>query len=440
MKKFLAITFGVLLLLAGCFTIWAKLPGVRDPDAVAAAIATSDKRFSKLKEQATSPLTNGYLQPELLNFWAPGQYPKNDPAARVLDAWAAYGSQSSGRSVDHRSLLKSKDHAYIKARGDFESLLGPLSSALEKPVFVPPEWTRSLDSETASLISLRHLASSLSAYSESLAAQGRHEEALANLHLGWRLGALQASQSEISLMVGISIQSLTSDTLLHLPRAQGSISKESWLALARALQESSFSPTLANQSLEDELARVIQFHKDATRGKFNQGNSSRNIPGTQLLMDRELRMAKNTIRMVQEASAGQPTIVLPPKVVNFTLSGWLAGGSSFMASVNLPNLQRASLLLYGTRAEMAGLSSCAALFAYRQQHGALPSRLQELESLGITASPGFPWESMTYEPPKLFIKLPAEVIGTRPGIKQDSPYTTVPWMTRTSEGLEFDLR
>lgn len=425
----------------GCAAIWIQLPSLDDPVYINAAIAASETRLKRLQDLAASPETNAYLHPQFLPFWGEqGEYQENSEVEKTIVAWSKYYSWNYEERLEHRPFLEKRDPQYMKARADFEQLLGPLGECLERPVFAPPNFNWQKDTYHDNFIRLRQLATALQAYAESKQVEGGPEEGLRALRLCWRLGALQTGRGEIPLMLGISFQAMTDGTLLDRLGPSEPMSEKAWLELAKTLRAESFSAVQFTHLLQDDLVSTERYYSAAAKGSLPAVNGQpvpKNSWWENLVVQRDLRMEKNGMTVFLKSHQPDSRFQLSPQSTQFSIQDWLVGRSSFMLDIKAQNWPGLSGHLLGQRTRMEGLALCAGLFAYRSRHGDLPATLDEVRSLGLDPDSSFPWESMEYHPPDtLLLPLKDADDPKKFGALASSRGS---WMTPTSEGLLFTL-
>ncbi|MCA9791483.1 MAG: hypothetical protein KC910_06795 [Candidatus Eremiobacteraeota bacterium] len=429
MKSFLqvAAVLAVVGLLA--LVMFLRFPLNRRAEDVKAAIAASRQRRANLMVKATDPKQNGYLSQPYLLFWGTrSQARPNSPVGLAVETWRNFSTagSESGQPVDHAALCRLDE--YIEARAGFAQVWPGLHQALSKPVFSIAVERPTFDSEVVQIVALRQTAQALCGWAENALLENRPEVAAQAIGDVIELGShITLDPSSTNALVGVSLQAIGFNALVHLLPPQTELTAEQWQDLAVRVRQSVPPQGQIATLLEEEITIAHNGFEDLYQGKASH-------PLTRLpwLVRREERIYYNVMTDLLAASRQDELVVMPTYLTNPGTTSYLTGKTSYVANLMVPDLSKASGQLLYNRYRVAAAALATEVIAYQAAHHSLPPRLQ-LDGLGISPS------MVVYDPTNKLLKvnIPAAVRRVVGHPVVGAPYPPNAFFQAGPEGFEF---
>lgn len=384
MKKLLTGLLGVLLLALGFYVVWLQFPKLNEPEMAESAYLAADKRLDESLLGAGDPAKNGYLDPELLPYWGRHgiEFQEYSEAEGAVKGWSDYCSAYLGSSVDHEALQKTPE--YQKALGEMSHLAPQVRHASEKPLFIPPDAALDFTSTTVNFISLRAIAHALSGLAEARVQQGQFEEAADDLLTVMTLGQrLEEHALLISVMIGITTQTIALDTAIGTMDINQTLPPQVWAKLAEGFIKRAPRKDLLKMTIEGEMTAAHNTMKLYNQGKWQYPELERlrYFPG---LISREERIYVNTMTgLLKQASDPNGGGRISSFHQKPTAYDWLSGKAGILSQSMTPNFQRAGEQIRLHRNSALAAATAYGIAAYRAREGRLPSQLDEIRKTDI---------------------------------------------------------
>ncbi|MGE0489326.1 MAG: hypothetical protein AB7S38_08945 [Vulcanimicrobiota bacterium] len=424
-----ATVLAVVSLLA--LVMFLRFPLNQRAEDVKAAIETSRQRRANLMVKATDPKQNGYLSEPFLAFWGSRSHPKpKTPAGTIIETWRGFSTSASetGQPIDHQAMATVPE--YIQARADFAELWPPLHQALTRPVFTAAIERPAFGTDMIDLVALRQTAQALCAWAENALLEGHPEIAAQAIGDVIEMGShVTLDPCLTNALLGVSIQAIGFNALVHLLPPETALSPAQWQELAVRVRRSMPPQGQISTLLEEEIAFAHNSFQD-----LYQGQSAHPLTKWPWLMRREERVYYNVMTGLLAASHQDEMVVMPAHLTNPGTASYLTGKTGIVANMMVPDLSKVSAQLLYNRYRMAAATLVTEILAYRANHHSLPAKL-EVEGLGLAPS------MVVYEPAenRLRVEVPAAVRRVVGHPVVGGPYAATDNFRTSETGFEFTL-
>lgn len=390
-RNLFALLVFVVLLIGAAVVGYLKSPNVHNPAILEQAYQAAHDQFNAYQRHAGDPRQNGYLNESLKSYWGlKSEVIEGCPAQKAMEAWNVYSEDATGESVDHQTLLKTQDQAYLQARQQFETIIPDIVSSGEKPLFVLPSVRVTAEAPIMNFIRLRAATQACSAYLDSKAVEGSMADTVALWQSAISIGGKTGQgMTLIHYMIGIATQAILVDSAFRNLGPPCHLTSDQWSGLARTAQQSTLPEESLLQSVQGEYLMGINSLEDVIQGKYLNSGLPIVHPS---FVRREERIYKNYMAKVF-AHLNNPATVPRPKFEEFTWWRNLLGKSGIVADMLVSNNERAEAQMSLIRGKTTALSVYFGLRAYQSKYGEYPQTLSELQKLDIAPVQGLEWDS-----------------------------------------------
>lgn len=414
--------FWILGMLALLLVIWLSNPKLTHPELIKRACLNAEERHSERQQFAADPSLNLYLSPTFLPLWGVPDARQEDCATeRTVKAWIKYSSW--GTDLDHNRLRSDPD--YLQAKADFEVLAETLFRELDKPVFVVPTERLFLYEEFLDPAGLIGVSSALDVLAEAEVTRGRLGVALEilvrNLEFAQKI---QYQGNFTSIIIGEALQVRTTTALVGLIPVEAPVE---WGRLAEVCLASPPQKEGLTHYLEDKILAAGSVFNTPAPARYMGKDMKPGCAFSAILLrpfaPRWLRRYQNAMAPVLLAAMrGGPLVAPPPKA-----------SSRPLRAIDQQHLNILSRVFYLRGLQLLNVGVAAWLLAQRQQLGAFPETLSELN---IDCS-GMVWDSQKAE---LFIPADLRVQGKDWHESTTNPFSETPWCITLSNGWLYKLK
>ncbi len=380
-----ALIFGGVTLVTLMITvaIWIQFPRETDSGYISQTVEQGQKYFVDGQTESLNPDKNGYLNKNLISYW--GRKGKegveNSVNQGVVTGWNNYSSSATGRPIDHKKLLSTKETEYLKSRDGIRKLAPELEKSMRSETFVAPETKFDFETLLMNYTAVRACAQAMSGLAESEAASGEFDLAAHRLGSVFRLSrALQGKGAIINEMISASIGSVGNAGCLGLLGPKAPLSLKARQDLARDILSSVPAKGRLLGLLQGEVACGLALFDQIRKGTGQTYTSSAGIPSLHLpgLAAREERIYRNVhTRLLKELeSTGNLTLTrtdISPSALDYTI-----GATGLYTQILLPNIPRLQEQLDLDRRARIAVGATYAALAFRAEKSRLPKDLQEL--------------------------------------------------------------
>jgi len=386
-KKFVL----ALVVLLGAFVVaygvWWQFPASRNQEIVNQSYQVTLDHLKELSAQAEDPARNGFLNPNFLPYWGRlgMEQQESSPVAETVRSWAKYSTVAQSEKIDHRTLQTEGDEAYAEALEGMEGLAPELQAAMTRPLFLPPNYKLSAQSQVPNYIAARACAQAMTGLAEAQSARGESEQAAQNLVSVMQFGEGFYGQGTLMVdQIGASVQSMGIDGFNGLIDPNSDFSGDVWKGLSGAILESIPPQDTMLRALQGEilfchnsLEHFAQNPEALGDGAFAHYGL---LPG---FYKREERIYNNLMSDLILQFQKEGAVTMPKEVGEFSTADWLTGKNGPVVKMLVPDFERAHRKIDLTRKSLAALATVTAVAAYRAEEGELPASLAQLSETGL---------------------------------------------------------
>lgn len=378
MKKVVFLVFAFLAIMAGGAFFWLNSPAVKDPALVSELVKKAQDHFDQQQKIARDPAKNGYIDSLLLPLWKPQADP-NDPLRLKLDAWLkAASSLSESKIIDTQALNGAAVQALHK---EIKPTLDEIRQSFDKPEFVMPLDTISVNNPDFNLYGLRVCAYSLSAEAQVDAAHNNYQTLVSTVT---DLLTLAAHLDSFDLLVNhataITMRRIATGTILVSTTPDSKLTTAQWSALAQITEKGAPEGKILKSVLEAEFGETCLSLDHLISGEGGGSADAGYIAGK--LLKREGRIYKN--RMIDVIKSSDPMAELHKlNSMDGSEGAYFGGTYGKMTSSFIPDFDVVDTLFEYYRRREIALAFRLGIAAYQSQFKKAPASLNDLAKVGL---------------------------------------------------------